>query len=100
MKHEHKQKFWHFELETGWQRKEMPAVESYDDLEPFLEKLGYLPKCDFALGDEFSFIEMYEHPIDDHYLFHVCLNNFNKIIFSFNTPSALHLLAELKKLVD
>lgn len=100
MRHELKMKFWCYHHQDGWSKREYPAIESYDAIEDFLEKLGYLPKCDYSFGDEFVFCEMYEHPIDDHYLFYICLNNYNKIIFSFNTPSALHLIAELKKLVE
>ena len=100
MNHEPKQKYWHFELETGWQKREYPAIESFRYLEDFLEPLGFLPKPDYVCGDEFIFVSFYEHPIEDKYLFHVCLNNYNKILFSFDTPSALKLLAELNKLLQ
>lgn len=100
MRQQSKMQYWSYHHQDGWSKREYPAIESYDAIEDFLEKLGYLPKCDYCFGDEFVFVEMFEHPIDDHYLFYICLNNYNKIIFSFNTPSALHLIAELKKLVE
>lgn len=93
-------KYWIYDHISGWEEIERPIYDSSEEMEDFLFKQDYLPNPHCIVGDEFSYLEIYEHPFKEEYLFHFLIDDLSKVLYAKSMPAMMHVMEELNTLLS
>lgn len=95
-------KLWSYNHDTKWEKKEYPYLAGCkpEDVAEFISNLGFGDDPTIVMGDEFSFVAVFDHKDREEYLFHLEIDELVKIFFAETLPAMLHLIKDANLLIN